>query len=125
MMYLQLVCDDVHGFVGLGVLCGDKDAHEAAVVVEGAEGGAVVDPVVLVQHALVQPAVHSFSCHPHIRDNSTSIEGKQHCCSTLATTGNPEQYMTPFHRALFGTVSRSQLTFDLLCVAQADWIVLC
>lgn len=42
----------------------DEDADEAGVVVERVEGCAVVHPLVRVQHAPVQPAVHALAYAP-------------------------------------------------------------
>ena len=60
--HLELFGEDIEGLSRHMALCRDEDSHKARLVVEGAEGCAVVHPLVLVQHSPVQPAVHALPC---------------------------------------------------------------
>ncbi len=72
--HLELFGDDIEDLAGARALGGDEDAHEARVVVEGAEGGAVVHPLVLVQHPPVQPAVHALPCTMSAHPVSSALQ---------------------------------------------------
>lgn len=60
--HLELFGEDIKGLSRHAALCRDEDSHKARLIVEGAEGCAVVHPLVLVQHSPVQPAVHALPC---------------------------------------------------------------
>ena len=60
--YLQLLAQDIDHLSSACRLCRGKDAEDAGLIVQAADGSAVHHPGKLVEHPCVQPRVHALAC---------------------------------------------------------------